>query len=54
MSSYSVFLKEQLQNPAVKAEYDAMEPEFVAAQATIEERNQSVLSRHKDGDRAGR
>ena len=53
MSSYRDFLKEQLQNPAVKAEYDALEPEFVAAQAAIDERNQSVLSRHKDGDRAG-
>ena len=49
-----IFLKEQLQDPAVWAEYDALEPEFVAAQATIDERNQSVLSRHKDGDRAGR
>lgn len=54
MSSYSDFLEEQLQDPAVKAEYDALESEFVATQATIEERNQSVLSRHKDGDRAGR
>lgn len=54
MSSYRDFLKEQLQNPAVKAEYDALESEFVTAQATIDERKQSVLSRHKDGDRAGR
>lgn len=54
MSSYSVFLKEQLQYPAVKAEYDALEPEFFAAQAAIDEQNQLVLSRHKDGDRAGR
>lgn len=54
MSSYRDFLKEQLQNQAVKVEYDALEAEFVAAQAAIDERNQSVLSRHKDGDRAGR
>lgn len=54
MSSYSDFLKEQRQNPAVKAEYDALEAEFVAAQAAIGKQNQSVLSRHKDGDRAGR
>lgn len=54
MSSYSDFWEEQLQDPTVKAEYDALEPEFVATQAAIDERNLSVLSRHKDGDRASR
>ena len=44
MSSYSDFLEEQLQDPAVKVEYDALEPEFFAAQAAIDERNQSVLT----------
>lgn len=43
MSSYSDFLKEQMQDPAVKAEYDALKAEFVAAQAAIDERNRLVL-----------
>ena len=32
MSSYRDFLKEQLKDPELKAEYDALEPEFAIIQ----------------------
>ena len=54
MSSYRDFFKRAAAGPSCKSEYDALKPEFVATQAAIDERNLSVLSRHKDGDRAGR
>ena len=36
MSKYSDFLTEQLKDPALKAEYDALEPEFSVIQAMID------------------
>ncbi len=36
MSKYSELLTEQLKDPALKAEYDALEPEFSAVQAAID------------------
>ena len=44
MSKYSELLTEQLKDPALKAEYDALEPEFSAVQAAIDV--------HKAGDGA--
>ena len=47
MSRYEEFKKEMLADPAVKAEYDALEPEFDIIQAMIEARkelNQKELS----------
>jgi len=38
MSSFDDFLKEQMNNPEIKAEHDALEPEFAGIQAGIEER----------------
>lgn len=38
MSSFDDFLKEQLNNPEFKAEYDALEPEFAGIQAMIDAR----------------
>ena len=38
MSKYSDFLTEQLKDPALKAEYDALEPEFSVIQAMIDAR----------------
>ena len=35
MSKYSDFLTEQLKDPALKAEYDALEPEFSVIQAGL-------------------
>lgn len=35
MSSYDDFFQEQMRDPEVKAEYDALEPEFSIIQAII-------------------
>ena len=44
MSNFDNFLKKQLENPKIKAEYDALSPEFAAIQATIDERKESGLT----------
>ena len=44
MSSYNDFLQEQLRNPEVKAEYDALEPEFSIIQSIIDARKESGLT----------
>lgn len=44
MSSYCDFLEEQLQNPAVKVEYDALESEFAIIQAMIDTQKASGLT----------
>ena len=36
MTKFDDYLREQLQDPAFKKEYDALEPEFSAAQAIID------------------
>ena len=36
MSRYEDFLKEQLTNPEIKAEYEALEPEFAAIRAALD------------------
>jgi hypothetical protein len=35
MTNFNDFLAEQLENPELKAEYDALEPEFSMIQAAI-------------------
>ena len=44
MSKYSDFLTEQLKDPALKAEYDALEPEFSVIQAMIDARKAAGLT----------
>lgn len=44
MSYFNDFLAEQLQDPEVKAEYDAMEPEFTIMQAMIDARKSAGLT----------
>ena len=44
MSSFNAYLKEQLKDPAVKAEYDALEPEFSIIHAMIDARKASGKS----------
>ena len=44
MSSYRDFLKEQLKDPELKAEYDALEPEFAIIQAMIKARKTAGLT----------
>jgi len=40
MSKFNDFLNEQLQDPEVRAEYEALEPEFSIMQAMIDARKQ--------------
>ena len=47
MSKFSDFLDQQLNDPGVRAEYDALSSEFAIAQAMIDERNSFDLI-HKE------
>ena len=53
MSKYSDFLAEQLSDPEVKAEYDALEPEFAIIQAMIDARKSSGLTQKQLAERTG-
>ena len=53
MSKYSDFLAEQLNDPEVKAEYDALEPEFAIIQAMIDARKSSGLTQKQLSERTG-
>jgi len=44
MSEWDRFVEEQLKNPEVRAEYDALEPEFSIIQAMIDARNNAGLT----------
>ena len=46
MSQWDKFLEEQLKDPAFKAEYDALEPEFAIIQAMIDARSNSGLTQN--------
>ena len=54
MSKYSDFLTEQLKDPALKAEYDALEPEFSVIQAMIDARKAAGLTQKQDWHRTVR
>lgn len=41
MSSFNDYLSEKLNNPEIKAEYDALEPEFTIIQAMIDARKKA-------------
>lgn len=47
------FLEAQLQNPEVKKEYDALEPEFAVMQAIIEARIAQGLTQQKLAELTG-
>lgn len=53
MSSYRDFLQEQLKDPALKAEYDALEPEFAIIQAMIDARKTAGLTQKQLAERTG-
>ena len=42
MTNYDDFFAEEMKNPAIKAEYDALEPEFAIIQAIIDARKMIV------------
>ncbi len=53
MSSYNEFKNELLKNPEVKAEYDALEPEFNIIQAMIDARTQQNITQEELSKRTG-
>ena len=52
-TNFKDYLNEQLQNPAFKAEYDALEPEFAIIQAIIDARKASGLTQKELAERTG-
>lgn len=42
MTTYDEFLKEQLKDPELKAEYAALEPEFTIIQSMIDAHKESM------------
>lgn len=44
MSSYSEFKKKSLDNPEIKTEYDALQPEYDIIQALIEARKEQKMT----------
>ncbi len=53
MSNFDEFLNKQLENPQIKAEYDALDPEFTAIQAIITERKKAGLTQREPAHRSG-
>ena len=53
MSEFREFLDKQLQNPEFKAEYDALEDEFVIIQAMIDARVSQNLTQKELSARTG-
>ena len=53
MSEFKEFLDEQLQNPEFRAEWDALEPEFVIIQAMIDARTNSGITQKQLSERTG-
>lgn len=53
MSSYNEYKKKALQNPEVKAEYDALQPEYDIIQAMIDARNKEGLTQKELSERTG-
>ena len=53
MTNFKDFLAEQLKDPEVKVEYDALEPEFSIMQAMIDARRSSGLTQKQLAERTG-
>ncbi|MDR0380573.1 MAG: helix-turn-helix domain-containing protein [Oscillospiraceae bacterium] len=53
MSEWKKFRDGQLKDPEVRAEYDALEPEFAIIQAMIDARKSSGLTQKQLADRTG-
>lgn len=52
-NSFDDFLKKQLQNQEVRAEYDALEPEFAIIQAMIDARKSKGMTQKQLADATG-
>ena len=53
MTNFKDFLDEQLKDDELRAEYDALEPEFAIMQALIDARNLSGLTQKELSERTG-
>ena len=53
MTNFNDFLKEQLEDPEFKKEYDALRPEFAIIQAIIDARKKSGMTQKDLAERTG-
>ena len=53
MTKFNDFLKEQLNDSALRAEYEALEPEFTIIQAMIDVRKSAGLTQKQLSDNTG-
>lgn len=53
MTKFKDFLKEQLKDPEIKAEYEALEPEFAIIQAMIDARKLKGITQKELSKRTG-
>jgi len=53
MSEWKEFLEEQLKDPEVRSEWDALEPEFAIIQAMIDARKSAGLTQKQLSERTG-
>ncbi len=53
MSEFKEFLAEQLENPEFKAEYDALEDEYIIIQAMIDARKRCGMTQKQLAEKTG-
>lgn len=53
MTNFDDYLKEQLKDPDLRAEYEALEPEFSLMQAMIDARRDAGLTQKQLSERTG-
>ncbi len=53
MTNFEDFLKEELKDPELKAEYDSLEAEFSLMQAMIDARHEAGLTQKQLSERTG-
>ena len=53
MTKFNDFLKEQLNDPLLRAEYEALEPEFTIIQAMIDARKSAGLTQKQLSEKTG-
>lgn len=53
MTNFDEYLNQQLNNPELKAEYDALEPEFAIIQALIDARKSAGLTQKELSQQSG-
>ncbi|WP_296955004.1 helix-turn-helix domain-containing protein [uncultured Dialister sp.] len=53
LTNYEKFFQEQMKDPEIKKEYDALEPEFTLIQAMIDARRETGLTQQELAKRTG-